>query len=193
MRVYHVGDLDLLAGEVTIIAGENRCSEYGRRTAVEYALELSGKGHTIALVLGAGVALAAGEALAEESLPYIVTLTSGLSHAVPPHMRRVWEKASLVLAPESSGPSTERRRLMAWDLALERCDQVVLVEARPGESTEQFAWRTIGAGVPLYAVPGPVDEPTSTGPNRLIATGDAQAITNPNMLARGTGSRAQRG
>lgn len=192
MRVWSRGDESLLDNEVTVIAGEQRSSRYGKEVAVNYALELSGKGHTIALVLGAGVTLAVARALIEEGIDYIVMSTSGLDNPLPPHMAAEGAAAALLMAPEPSGPSTERRRKLAWDCLIERCDQVILVDGRPGDFAEQFACRAIEAGVPLYAVPGPVDEVTSTGPNRLIATGDAQAITNPNMLARGEGSRSRR-
>lgn len=193
MRAYHAGDLSLVEdSEVTLIIGENRPGEYGRTQAAEYAQALTDLGHVVMVVLAAGVPLDVADAL--EGRPYVAVLTNGMRRQVPPHMVSARENAALVLAPENGDqPSTERRRLMAWDLSLERCDQVLLIDARPSSHAEQFAWRAIEKGVPLYVVPGPVDQATSRGANRLIATGDAQAITTPNLLARGEGSRATRG
>lgn len=183
------GDKSLLDAEITIIAGSRRCSDYGRRMAVEYALALNDGGHVVALSLGAGVTLAAADALARNGAQYILATSHGLLDPSPPHMVDAVAGAALLVSPIRTGSGSAQRLRMGWEYLVDIADQMVLIEGAPTDDAMEFAWLAIESRLPLYAVPGPVSSHHSRGPNNLIATGDAQAISNPNMLARGSRSR----
>jgi DNA processing protein len=157
------------------IVGTRGASYYGLKTGRRLAGALATHGFTVVSGLARGIDAAAHRGALENGGRTLAVLGCGLDVVYPPENRELYEKipeqgALLSEFPLGTRPEANnfpvRNRIISG-LAL----GVVVVEAgmRSGTAiTVQFA---LDQGREVFAVPGPVDSPTSVGPHRLIQQG----------------------
>lgn len=189
----HVVEQD--SGAVAMV-GTRRATVYGRDVAERLARDLGASGFTVVSGLAKGIDTHAHRGALAVGGRTIAVLGHGLDTIYPPENRRlaaeIVEAGALVSDyPFGAGPMAEyfppRNRIISGLAA-----GVVVVEADHTSGaliTSKFA---LDQGRDVFAVPGPINAPSSRGCNRLIQDG-AKLVTsaedilfdlNPHLGAR---------
>jgi DNA processing protein len=173
--IYVVGDkLSSLVPMVGVV-GTRTPTPRGSAMAAELAADLAREGVTVVSGMARGVDSSAHRGAIEAGGRTVAVMGCGLSHTYPPEndalRRDIARKGSLVSefpmrAEPLPGRFPRRNRIIAGLSA-----GVVVVEAAARSGALITAARALEEGREVFAVPGPVDEPLSVGPNRLIKAG----------------------
>ena len=169
------------------VVGSRKMTNYGRSVTEQFTKSLASAGHTIISGLALGIDTIAHQAALEVGQPTIAVLGSGLGAIYPREnldlAHRIAQCGAVVSEyPLSTNPDKQtfpqRNRIVA---AWSRATLVTEMPERSGAMiTARFA-RDLGR--PLYAVPGPIDRPSSSGCHLLIREG-ATLVTDPNHLSQ---------
>ncbi len=197
--LYYRGEILETDRTAVAIVGTRRVTPYGREMAARLAGDLARAGVTIVSGLARGVDGMAHQAALDAGGRTIAVLGSGINRIYPPEHRnlasRIAEQGAVLsdYLPETppDGVNFPPRNRIISGLSL----GVVVIEA-PDRSgaliTVDFA---ADQGRDVFAVPGPVSAPNSTGTNRLIREGarlvrsaddvleDLQIRRNPEQVA----------
>ena len=184
--LYVWGDLKEIDLHSVGIVGSRKLTHYGREAARKFAFQLAGAGLTVISGLARGIDTAAHEGAVAANGRTIGVLGSGLMQIYPPENLALAEKianghgAIISEFPLQTSPDRktfpQRNRIVAhWSRAL----LVVECPSRSGSLiTANFA---LEAGRQIYAVPGPIDRPTSGGCHDLIREG-ATLVTDGSQI-----------
>lgn len=167
----------LLATDVNAVAlvGSRRCTSYGKRVAQSLAAQLVRAGYTVISGLARGIDGAAHRGALQAGGRTLAVLAGGLARIYPPeHGELAAEVVSqgglLSEAPMHMSPLAElfpaRNRLIS---GLSR--GVVVVEAAEQSGALITARHAAEQGRPVFAVPGPIDSPCSSGCHQLLRDG----------------------
>ncbi len=159
------------------VVGTRRASIYGKNSTKKLAFQLADAGHTILSGLARGIDTSAHEAaLAARDGRTIAVIGSGLAKIFPAENLGLAEKIAagrgavvsefpLHTAPDKQTFPQRNRIVASWSRAL-------LVTESPAWSGSLITANLAAEyGRPVYAVPGPIDKPTSAGCHRLIRDG----------------------
>jgi DNA processing protein len=162
------------------IVGSRKTSHYGTECAKRLSYQLAFAGLTVVSGLARGIDTAAHQGALAAKGRTIAIIGSGLMDLYPPENAGLAEKiagsgAVISEFPMTFPPSTQtfpyRNRIVAgWGRGL------LVVEAGLKSGALITAEQAIENGRMVYAVPGPIDRPTSFGANRLIQQG-AKLVT----------------
>lgn len=163
------------------VVGTRAPTRRGVSVARDLAAGLAGAGVTVVSGLARGIDTAAHEGALEARGTTVAVLGNGIDVAYPPENDRlaieIASRGALVSEfPMGRPPSREafpRRNRIVAGLAA----GVVVVEADEKSGALITAARALEEGREVFAVPGPVDEPQSRGPNGLIREG-ARLVEN---------------
>lgn len=190
--LFALGRVELLGRPSIAVVGTRRHSMYGRDATVSFVVGLVRAGYTIVSGLARGIDGVAHETALEVGGDTVAVLGNGLDVPYPPEHRELAEriafKGCLVTEfPPGTPPRKhhfpQRNRLIA---ALARGVLVVEAAERSGALiTAQYA---LEAGAEVFAVPGPIHNPTSRGTHRLIQDG-AALVTSVADILRVLGAR----
>lgn len=168
------------------IVGSRKLTHYGREAARKFAYQLAGAGLTVISGLARGIDTAAHEGALAAKGRTIGVLGSGLMQVYPPENLALAEKiaggfgAIVSEFPLQTKPDKQtfpqRNRIVAhWS-------QAVLVVECPSRSGSLITANLAGeAGRTIYAVPGPIDRPSSGGCHDLIRDG-ATLVTDGSQI-----------
>ncbi len=157
------------------LVGTRGASYYGLKTGRRLAGALASRGLTIVSGLARGIDAAAHRGALENGGRTLAVLGCGLDVVYPPENRELYEKipeqgALITEFPLGTRPEARnfpvRNRIISG-LAL----GVVVVEAGLKSGTAITVQFALDQGREVFAVPGPIDSPTSVGPHRLIQQG----------------------
>ncbi len=163
------------------IVGTRGASYYGLKTARRLAGALATLGVTVVSGLARGIDTAAHQGALEMSGRTLAVLGCGLDVVYPPENRQLYQEipgqgALISEFPLGEPPEARnfpiRNRLISG-LAL----GVVVIEAGIKSGTGITVRYALDQGREVFAVPGPIDSPTSAGPHRLIQEG-AKLVQN---------------
>ncbi len=159
------------------VVGTRRATIYGKNSTKKLSFQLADAGHTILSGLARGIDTTAHEAaLAATHGRTIAVIGSGLAKIFPAENLGLAEKIAdgrgavvsefpLHTAPDKQTFPQRNRIVAAWSRAL-------LVTESPAWSGSLITANLAAEyGRPVYAVPGPIDKPTSAGCHRLIRDG----------------------
>jgi DNA processing protein len=162
------------------IVGSRNVTHYGTDSAKKLSYQLAFAGYTVVSGLARGIDTAAHQGALAAQGRTIAVIGSGLGRLYPPENRGLAEKITTSGAVVSEYPMERpadrqtfpyRNRIVAgWSKAL------LVVEAGLNSGALITANQAIEQGRAVYAVPGQIDRPTSTGANRLIQQG-ARLVT----------------
>jgi DNA processing protein len=190
--LYVRGRLELLHRPGIAVIGTRAHSTYGRDATVAFVVGLARAGYTIISGLARGIDGIAHTTALEIGGDTVGVLGSGLDIPYPPEheelIRAVADHGCLVSEFSNGTPPRkwhfpQRNRIIA---GLSR--GVLVVEAPEQSGAMNTAQHALEEGKEVFAVPGPIHNPTSQGTNRLIKEG-AALVTCAADILRILGSR----
>jgi DNA processing protein len=158
------------------VVGSRRATTYGRQATKKLSYQLAQSGFTIISGLARGIDTAAHEAALAAKGRTIAVIGSGLGRLYPPENLSLAELIAagngavvsefpLNTAPDKQTFPMRNRIVAAWSRAL------LVVECPAWSGSLITANLASEYGKPVFAVPGPIDKPTSAGCNQLIRDG----------------------
>ncbi|MEN9974466.1 MAG: DNA-protecting protein DprA [Verrucomicrobiota bacterium] len=158
------------------IVGSRRSTHYGTQAAKRFSYQLAQSGFSIISGLARGIDTSAHEAAIAAKGRTIAVIGSGLGKLYPPENLGLAEKIAqgngavisefpLHTAPDKQTFPMRNRIVAAWARAL------LVVECPAWSGSLITANLATEYGKPVFAVPGPIDKPTSAGCNQLIRDG----------------------
>jgi DNA processing protein len=181
------GTAALLLVRAVAIVGARAPTELGRATARRLAFDLARAGLVIVSGLARGIDAAAHEGALAAGGATIAFQACGPERVYPAAHRALAERIAAQGAvvselppgtPPLPGYFPLRNRLIS---AL--AEAVIVVEARERSGSLVTARCAADQGVAVFAVPGPLDAPTSLGTNRLIQQGAGLVIEAADVLS----------
>ena len=179
------------------IVGSRKPSEYGLQAAADIGGALARSGAIIVSGLADGLDSAGHRAAVKNGRPTIAVMGVPIDHTYPASnlaLRHQIEQNGCVISeypPRGGTPGAagflQRNRLIA---ALSSA--LLVVEAREKSGTMSTVGHAERYGKPVYAVPGSIYAPNSTGTNRLLHEGRARAACSGADLLQALGLRADR-
>ena len=158
------------------VVGSRRATTYGTHTTKKLSFQLAQAGFTIISGLARGIDTAAHEAAVAANGRTIAVIGSGMAKLYPPENLHLAEKIAdghgavvsefpLHTAPDKQTFPMRNRIVAAWSRAL------LVVECPAWSGSLITANLASEYGKPIFAVPGPIDKPSSAGCNQLIRDG----------------------
>jgi DNA processing protein len=158
------------------IVGSRSCTNYGLKTALQLARGLARAGFTVISGLARGIDAAAHRGALEGGGRTIAVMAGGLSKIYPSEHKEladeiaanrgcVMAETSMQMDPQP-GMFPARNRIIS---GLSRA--IIVVEANARSGALITAQHAAEQGREVYAVPGPVDSPSSAGCLELIRNG----------------------
>ena len=158
------------------IVGSRRATSYGLQQAKRFGFQLAHAGVTVLSGLARGIDTAAHEGAVAAQGRTIAVIGAGLGHLYPPENMALAERIAHghgavvsefpILTPPDKQTFPQRNRIVSgWSHG------ILVVEAPAWSGALITANNAADQGRSLYAIPGPIDRPSSTGCNRLIQNG----------------------
>lgn len=169
------GDVNLLQQKIVTIVGSRMATSYSRSVLTKLVPRLVKKGWVIASGLAKGVDVMAHKAALTSEGKTIAVVGNGLNHFYPLSNYHVQEqiiRRGLILSeylpdtPPRPFRFPQRNRILAGI-----AQKVVVTEAQEKSGSLITANLALQENRDIYAVPGPIDNELSAGPNKLIAAG----------------------
>ena len=167
------------------VVGSRRATHYGLQTAKKLSYQIAKAGLTVISGLARGIDTAAHEgALAGGRT--VAVLGSGLGKLYPPENQVLAEKIStqgavvsefpILYLPDKQSFPLRNRIVSGWSSG------ILVIEAPQRSGSLITANQAAEQGRPVYAVPGPIDRPSSVGCHRLIQDGAKLVISAEDIL-----------
>jgi DNA processing protein len=158
------------------VVGSRRTTSYGINATRKLTYQLAHAGFTIVSGLARGIDTAAHEATLAAKGRTIAVVGSGLARLYPPENLALAEKIAdgngavvsefpLHKAPDKQTFPMRNRIVAAW------CQAVLVTECPAWSGSLITANLASEYGKPIFAVPGPIDKPSSAGCHQLIRDG----------------------
>lgn len=168
------------------VVGSRKMSRYGRQVLGEILPRLCGAGYTIVSGLMYGVDQEAHKIALENGGRTIGVLGYGHGVKIEDGADRLQEKiiesGGLVVSEYPSGAVPQRFMFLQRNRIVVAFSELVIVaEAGAKSGSLHTAGLAVKQCKSLYAVPGSIFSPTSTGTNNLIALGIAKALNVENL------------
>jgi DNA processing protein len=175
LLLYVRGTLEPRDAKAVALVGSRHCSAYGKRVAERLASELARAGYTIVSGLARGIDGVAHRGALQAGGRTLAVLAGGLSRIYPPeHIDLALDvegagalltEANMAMEP-MAGMFPARNRIIS---GLSR--GVVIIEAAERSGALITASHAADQGRPVFAVPGPLDSPSSAGTHQLLRKG----------------------
>ncbi|HSP42900.1 MAG TPA: DNA-processing protein DprA [Luteolibacter sp.] len=186
LLLYVWGTLDARDRHAIGVVGTRRATHYGSQATKKFSYQLAQSGFTIISGLARGIDTAAHEASVAAKGRTIAVVGSGLAKLYPPENLPLAEKIAdgngavvsefpLHTAPDKQTFPMRNRIVAAWSRAL------LVIECPAWSGSLITANLASEYGKPVFAVPGPIDKPTSAGCNQLIREG-ATLVADPGHI-----------
>ena len=176
LLLYVWGQLEARDKHAIGVVGSRRATIYGTQATKKLSYQIAQAGFTIISGLARGIDTAAHEAAVAANGRTIAVLGSGLAKLFPQENLALAEKIAsgfgavvsefpLHTSPDKQTFPMRNRIVAAWARA------VLVVECPAWSGSLITANLASEYGKPIFAVPGPIDKPTSAGCNQLIRDG----------------------
>lgn len=188
-KLYSAGEplKNLLESPTVGIVGSRKVSSYGRRATEYFARQLARKGVVIVSGLALGVDSIAHRTCTIEKSQTIAVLPSGLGSIYPASHRGLARQILLSNGTLVSEYEKDERPHKYFFIARNRIiaalsDVLLVTEAAENSGSLYTAEFALEMGKTVFAVPGPIDSPSSRGTNRLIKSGACVALEPQDIL-----------
>jgi len=181
------GDPNAIAGPRVAIVGTRAATRYGLDVAYELGSDLASAGVAIVSGLAIGIDAAAHSgALAADTAPPIGVVGSGLDVVYPRRNGALWrevERCGVLVGEAPLGARPERWRFPARNRIIAAlADVVVVVESGATGGSMHTVSEAERRNRPVFAAPGSVRSPASSGTNRLLSEGAQVACDAGDIL-----------
>jgi DNA processing protein len=187
LMLYVWGKLEERDRHAIGVVGTRRFTMYGRQATKKLSYQLAHAGFTIVSGLARGIDTIAHEAALAASGRTVAVLGSGLAKLFPaenlPLAEKIAEGNGAVISefplntPPDKQTFPQRNRIVAaWSRAL------LVTECAQRSGSLITANLASEYGRPVFAVPGPIDQPTSAGCNQLIRDGATLVMDGENII-----------
>lgn len=186
LLLYVWGDLTPRDHQAVGIVGSRHATVYGMGAAKKMGFQIAHAGFTVVSGLARGIDTAAHEAALAAKGRTVAVIGSGIGKLYPPENQALAERIAANGAVVSEYPVDRiadrqtfpyRNRVVAgWSSGL------LVVEAPLKSGSLITAQQAVEQGRTVYAVPGPIDRPTSAGCNRLIQQGAKLVMDGGDVL-----------
>jgi len=177
LLLYYSGDISLLKNPGVAVVGARECTPLGLEAAGRISLELSKIGITVVSGLALGIDSQAHIGGLREIGSSIAVLGCGLDINYPPRnseVRKKLERSGLVVTEYGPGTNPIPRNFPYRNRIISGLSLGVLVAEAAHNSGSLITARLAGEqGRDVFALPGPIGQPTFTGCHRLIKQGAA--------------------
>lgn len=173
--LYIWGELTPADAHAIAIVGSRRTTHYGTEAARKFGFQLAHAGLCVVSGLARGIDTAAHEGALASGGRTVAVIGSGLGQLYPPEnmaiAERIAESGAVVsefpidFPPEKRSFPLRNRIVAGW------CRGTLVIEAPEKSGALITAGQAAESDRDVYAVPGPIDRPTSRGANRLIQQG----------------------
>jgi DNA processing protein len=184
--LYVWGELQKRDHHAIGVVGSRHATMYGMNAAKKMSFQIAYSGYTVISGLARGIDTAAHEAALAAKGRTVAVIGSGLGKLYPPENMALAERIAANGAVISEYPVDRiadkqtfpyRNRVVAgWSSGL------LVVEAPLRSGSLITAQQATEQGRTVYAVPGPIDKPTSAGCNRLIQQGAKLVMDGADVL-----------
>lgn len=163
------------------IVGTRKPTSYGRAVTEQLAGKLAERGVVIVSGLALGIDSIAHKAALTAKGTTVAILPSGVDTPYPSTHRQLAEdiiaSGGAIISEYPLGmPGLQHHFLERNRLVSGLADIVIVTEAATRSGTTNTVSHALAQGRDVYAIPGSVLSPMSSGPNQLIATGAAPII-----------------
>ncbi len=168
------------------VVGSRHATHYGLSATKKLSFQIAYAGYAVISGLARGIDTAAHEAALAAKGRTIAVIGSGIGKLYPPENMALAERIAQNGAVISEYPVDRiadkqtfpyRNRIVAgWSCGL------IVVEAPARSGSLITAQQATDQGRTVYAVPGPIDKPTSAGCNRLIQQGAKLIMDGADVL-----------
>ena len=184
--LYVKGTLSASDRQGLAVVGSRKCTHYGLSAAKKLSFQLAHAGVTIISGLARGIDTAAHEGALAANGRTIAVIGSGHGKLYPPENAELAERISQSGAvvsefpvdypPDKQSFPLRNRIVSGWSFG------VLVVEAAGRSGALITANQAAEQGRSVYAVPGPIDRPSSLGANRLIQQGAKLVLDGGDIL-----------
>ena len=169
------------------VVGSRRATAYGLTCAKKFAFQLAHAGVTVLSGLARGIDTAAHEGAVAAKGRTIAVIGSGLGKLYPPENRALCERIAagqgavvsefpILTEPDKQTFPQRNRIVSGWSQG------ILVVEAPAWSGALITANNAADQGRTVYAVPGPIDRPSSMGCNKLIQNGARLVLDAADIL-----------
>ncbi len=187
LLIYVRGDLGDVQRASVGMVGTRKISPYGRRAATQLACDLAQSGVVLVSGLARGIdSVVHAEAVKNKSATWAL-IGTGIGRCYPAENRElaraILDTGGAIISelPFDAAPLAHhfprRNRLIAGF-----SDLVVVVEGEVKSGALITAKMALDQGLDVMAVPGPIDSPTSGGPNKLIKEGAGMVLSAKDII-----------
>ncbi len=175
LMLYYHGDISLVSNPSLAIVGARKCTKYGLDLARSISEQLSRMGLTIVSGLARGIDREAHQGGLAGLGSSIAVVGAGLDHDYPVEnldVRRALENRGLVLSEFAPGTIPERNNFPYRNRIISGLSLGVLVAEAANKSGSLITARLAGEqGRDVFALPGPLGQPTFVGCHTLLKQG----------------------
>lgn len=187
LLLYVLGSLTARDRHALAIVGSRRATHYGRQITHKFSFQLARAGFTIISGLARGIDTSAHEAAIAAEGRTVAVIGSGLARLYPPENQALAERIAdghgavvsefpLDTAPDKQTFPMRNRIVAGW------AQGVIVTESPAWSGALITANLASDYGRPVFAVPGPVDRPSSGGCHALIRNGSTLAADPSHVL-----------
>ncbi len=185
--LYCLGKLDARDQHAVSVVGTRKPSHYGQECTKKLSYQIAYAGLTVVSGLARGVDTLAHTAALAAKGRTLAVIGSGLAELYPAEnatlARRIADGSGAILSefPLKTKPDKQtfpmRNRIIAG-----LAEALLVVECGQNSGALITASQALDQGRSIFAVPGPIDRPTSAGCNRLIQQGAKLAASANDVL-----------
>jgi len=169
------------------VVGSRRATAYGLTCAKKFAFQLAHAGVTVLSGMARGIDTAAHEGAVAAKGRTIAVLGSGLGKLYPPENKALCERIAagqgavvsefpILTEPDKQTFPQRNRIVSGWSQG------ILVVEAPAWSGALITANSAAEQGRTVYAIPGPIDRPSSAGCNKLIQNGARLVLDAADIL-----------
>lgn len=158
------------------VVGSRRCTHYGSQCSRKLSYQLSAAGITVLSGLARGIDTDAHEGALAAKGRTVAVIGSGIAKLYPPENQALAERIAagngavvsefpIDLPPDKQTFPMRNRIVSGWSSG------ILVIEAPAWSGSLITANMASEQGRSVYAIPGPIDKPTSAGCNKLIQQG----------------------
>ncbi|HTK39600.1 MAG TPA: DNA-processing protein DprA [Patescibacteria group bacterium] len=187
-KLYYCGELPGKRIASVAIVGSRKPSTYGREVTLRFAEGLARQGIVIISGLALGVDAIAHQAALDSSGTTVAVQANGLHRLYPASNRQLGERiinsGGAIIGEYEPGVDARPYQFLQRNRIISGlADAVLITEAAARSGSLNTAGHALTQGKFVFAVPGNITSPMSTGCNALLAQGALPATSVDDILA----------